>query len=244
MATQNTEAVGSESTETTPTFEQQVNTITSKMTRDDKGNWQLPEGEHSEAVQYAANVERRRRDTESALGKTRSQLKAQETIATKLTQKVVGSSKLALTSDQKEELDDLKYSDPEAWHKKLVELETSASTTLNEEISTWNTEASQQAEIEARQSTLNEFNLTHSTQITDEVIINDVPPRITKKLESGKITFSQYLDEVHTYITKPKKVGGTPAKDTPNLGNSGGGSSPTDEASAKRGLPSYADTVF
>jgi len=232
--------------DTGSTFEQQVNDTVSLMTKDEKGIYQFAEGEIPDNVRYAANAERRRRSTESALSKARLQLKAQEEVSDKLKQKIVASSSASIPAEEKEQLEELMYSDPKAWRLRMNELEQSTTTSLNDEISAISSDASQQAELGARQQILDDFNARHpDVPITEDVVANDVPPRITKKLENGEITFAEFLRQAHDYIITPKKVGGTSAGTPTNLGEAGGSASPSGEAFGdSANSESYSNAIF
>lgn len=247
METQsNAESVAPETSEaTSDSFEQQVSSVVKKMTQDEKGNFVLPEGEYSDELRYAANAERRRRTTESNLSKAQLKLKAQETVTDKLKERIVGSLKPQLTQDQLAELEDLKYSDPETWRTKVNELESIASTSLQSEIGNITLEASQQAEIDAREGILIEYNRQNPDfQISDEVVKNDIPPRITNKLANNEISFEEFLLEARNYLTSPKKVGSVPTPNITNLGTAGGGAQPSMDAIKKDTKDSYATTIF
>lgn len=245
MTTQSKEAVGSDNSDS-PTFEQQVNTIVSTMTRDVNGNYQFEKKGLSEEVVYAANAERRRRSTESALGKTKTQLKAEQTVTKQLKTRIVNLAKPDISIDKQVELDELKYSDPEAWHKEMNKLEFGANTSLQTELGNITSEASQQAEKDSRESILSEYNKKNPDfVITDEVVENDIPPRITNKLTSNKISFEEFLLEARDYLKKPKKIGSnTKVENTPNLGNAGGGSTPSKVAINGEHSVSYDKQVF
>ena len=246
MDPQSTESVASDESGAAPTYEESVNAIVSEMTEDDDGNWSLPEGEYSDEVVYSANAERRRRSTESALGKTRLQLKAKETVNEKLKAQLVARSRASLSANDANRLEELKYSDPDAWRREANRLEASAATTLRTELSTIDTEASQQAEKESRKTVLANFNTMHSgAQITEDQLRSDIPPRIVNKLMKGKVSFDQFLTEAHTYLYNPKTVGSSSkARKTPNLGKTGGSSTPSANALRKDTVNTYAKTIF
>lgn len=228
------------------TFEQQVNSVAKQLVQDDAGIWQLPEGlEIDESVKYAAMLEKRRRDTESALGKSRQQLKAEENMRKELEKRVAAQVRIEMTPEEQSELESLKYDDPDAWRVKMNELERKASTTLHEELSTMQSSASQQAELERRAQVLSDFNAAHpDAPISDESLANDIPPRIVKKLEDGKVTFEEFLEESYKFLTTPKTVKDTKLAAQPNLGSAGGGANPSDEAIAAQSINSYQNTVF
>ena len=227
-------------------FSSKVNSVVKQLTQDDKGIWQMPDGlEVDESVAYAAKLEKRRRDTESALGKTRQQLKAEETIRKTLEQRVAERVDIDMTAEDKEQLESLKYDDPDAWRKKMNQLEQKATTTLREELDGLSSEASQQAEMERRAQVLEQFNAEHSdVQIDDDALANDIPPRIVKKLESGQVTFEEFLQESYKFLSTPKKIKDDKLEAQPNLGSAGGGSNPAADAIAQDAANSYQNEVF
>lgn len=245
-ARSNADAGNSDATATEPTFEQKVSSVVKQMKQSDTGVWEFPdEVEADESVKYAATLEKRRRDTESALGKTRQQLKTEAALRETLEKRAAEQVQMQLTPAEAEELDTLKYDDPEAWRKRVNELERKATDSFQEELSNTRSTVSQQAEIERRAQVLSEFNESHSdAPITDEALVNDIPPRISKKLEDGKITFEEFLQESYKFLAAPKKVVAQKAEKQPNLGNIGGSGSPTDEALALQNVDDYKNTVF
>jgi hypothetical protein len=228
------------------TFEQHVNAVVKQLKQDDSGTWQLPDTvEASEEVKYAAMLEKRRRDTESALGKTRQQLKAQESMTKELEQRVAAQVKIDMTPEEADALEYLKDTDADAWRRKMNALEQQATTKLREELDGISLTASQQAELERRAQVLNEFNQEHADfPITDELLANDIPPRIVKKLETGKISFEDFLAEAYNYVKTPKKVASPKLEAQPNLGNAGGGANPSHTSQALGELESYRTTTF
>lgn len=227
------------------TFEQQVNNVVKQLSQGEDGNWSLPEDiQASEEVRYAAMLEKRRRDTESALGKTRQQLKAEETMRKTLEQRVAAQVQIDLTPEEAETLDYLKDTDIDAWRKKMNDLEQKATTRVREELATLSSEASQQAEKARRVQVLEEFNRAAQVPITDEVLENDIPPRIVKRLEDGLVTFEEFLTEAEAFLTKPRVVSKQQLEPTPNLGRAGGGSDASAAARAMQAADDYSNTIF
>lgn len=227
-----------------PTFEQQVGEVVKQFTKDESGKTVLPEGlEVSEPVRYAAMAEKRRRDTESALGKTTQKLRAEEATRKELEKRVAGQ--MVISTEDQQTLEELKFSDPEAWRTQMNTLEQKATSSLHEELSTISSNASQQAEFDRRISILTQFNIDNPDYpVTDEAIANDIPPRITKKLEKGEISFEDFLLEANKYLATPKKVAGTTVLEQPNLGSLGGGSTPSTEALGAEAVESYENQTF
>ena len=238
-----------DSSETKVPVDSKVSDVVKQITTDEDGNYVFPEDvELSPELKFAATAEKRRRDTQAEFTKTRQALKAIEAEKAKLFEQLKTKTSVSLTPEQTEELEDLKYSDPEAWRDKLNKYESEAKAKQQEELASLTGEARKAAEtqfeLERRQRVLQEFNETTDTPITDEVIANDVPPRITKKLEEGKITFEDFLSEVAGYLSKGKVVKNEETLNQPSLGKVGGGDTPSNEKVDENLKDSYAKTLF
>lgn len=223
----NTEAQSGNKTE--PTFEQTVNETVAGMMKGDNGKWQFAEGsELSDQVKFAAKTERRRRDQEGAYTKQMEEVAALKAMNEQLTAKVKTKPSASISDEQAQELDNLKFEDPDAWRAKLNEYDTQASKQLQEELVKMEQESSKQAEVERRKIVLAQFNAQNpQLNLTDEVIIDNVPPRIIKQLETGEITFDDFLAKAKTYITTPKVLdSGTVLAAEPNMGQLQGSANP------------------
>jgi len=232
--------------DTTPeTFEGKVNAAVKTMVKDSKGILRLPEGsELSEEVTYAANLESRRRQTQSQYVKSRQELSELGHVSKALKTKLTEKATVKLTADQTIELNELKASDPDAWHAKLNEYNAAATAGIETEFTEVDVKAKELSEVDRRQVVLDEYMASNPDfELTDDILANDVPKRITSELESGKITFEDFLGKVRTYLTSNKVI--TPAKDEkdePNLGNIAGKSKPEKVAVEKSIHQSYAKT--
>lgn len=244
-STQGVQADGSANTVT-----EKINSLVEQLQKDDKGSWKLPEGvEADEITTFAVMAERRRRDTQSAYTGVTQKLKALEAEKATLLAKAVNTSNLTITPEQQEELDDLKFSNPEEWRKKMNALETEHKTKrvaeIDEELKQISTSTLAKTELEQREAILTEFNASHPDfPITQSVIDNDIPPRITKELETGKITFAQFLDKVYEYAKTGKVVYDKSAPAIPNLGDKPGSSKPDSKAVDKDIVSTYRNTIF
>jgi len=221
-------------------FETTVNTVVSGFKEGDK----LPE-DLDPKVKVAANAEIRRRHTQGQHAKSQQSLKAAEAENIKLRELIV--PQLNLSVEQKEELHDLKSTDPEGWKAKLDKYESEARAKLNTELETISSDSSQEAEKERRAQVLEDFRTANpGFVLNDKVLTNDIPPRITAKLENGKVTFEEFLIEAKDFLTAKKKVGdGNNTSETePNLNNSGGGHKATENAVKEDAIKSYAKEVY
>lgn len=200
--------------------------------------------EHSSESQQQIDFEKRYKDTQAAYTKSQQELKAVKAkvdVLEKLT-----TPQIQIDAEAQKELDDLKYSDPDAWRAKMNNLELDARSKHQNLISTAEQQAAIQAEMDRRTQVLNEYNSSHpGFEITDEVIQLDVPTRITKKLESGELSFDDFLGEVKEFLYAPKKVGTTnKTLGQPNLGNLGGGDTPSDTSISKDIVANYKNIAY
>ena len=225
-----------------------VNQLASQIQRDAKGRYILPE-DLSPEMKLAVLAEKRRRDTQSEFTIKAKEKKALDAELTALKARVMSDVKLELTPEQEAELEDLKFSDPEAWRKKMNAIERDLSTKqkqkLEEELGKVSTEILEKDELERRKEVLEEFNQAHPDfQLDDDIIAHDIPPRILKKLETGKVTFEEFLQECYDYSKTGKVVKQDKLNNQPNLSKIGGGSTPDKQAQKEDLILSYSKEVF
>ena len=190
-----------------------------------------------DAIVYAARAEKRRRDTQAAYTKAQ-----QEAIAAKKEKEALENliaeeleKSLDLSPEQREELEELKLVDPDEWRQKLNELEKQQKTLKRQKIKELTEKAKQEAttefELQRRKEILDEFQRTHpDVEITDEVIANEVPPKYTRELEQGKISFEEFLEKVYGFLKSGKTVVQQKASKKPDLSKTPGGSTPGEAA--------------
>ena len=179
----------------------------------------------------AKKAEQRRRDTQAAYTKSQQELAA--TRAQLKVMKDIGGP--TLDQGKLAELEDLKFSDPDAWYKAKLALESEAHNSFQSKLA----EAS---ESEVRLAKLEEFKATHpGFELTDD----DIPPRIAKKLASGQVSFDEFLQETYDYLVTPKVIGdANKTLEQPNLGKVGGGITPSATATSKDIVSSYKNEVY
>lgn len=228
-------------------FEQAVNDVVSKMVTDSSGVLRLPDGvEAKPEVLYAAKVVKRQRDTQSAFTKSQQELKALREENSKLATNWEQDAVSRLSNQEQARLEELKSQDPDAWRSEITQIEENKRKEFRQKRETISTESRQVGELERRADVLAAFNAANpNLVITDELINNDVPPRITKKLADGSIQFEEYLEEVKNYLSKGKKVvdGAAPASD-PNLSSVRGGSAPSKDALSSQDMSDYKKETF
>lgn len=179
----------------------------------------------------AKKAEQRRRDTQAAYTKSQQELAA--TRAQLKVMKDIGGP--TLDQGKLAELEDLKFSDPDAWYKAKLALESEAHNSFQSKLA----EAS---ESEVRLAKLEEFKATHpGFELTDD----DIPPRIAKKLASGQVSFDEFLQETYDYLVTPKVIGdANKTLEQPNLGKVGGGITPSAATTSKDIVSSYKNEVY
>lgn len=245
-------AFGAVEKETTPKaseskdFASQVNDLASQMVYNEGTKvFDLPEGEYSPELKTATMSEKRRRDTQGALSKSQQKLAASQAENKALRKRAVSSAPLIISAEVQQELSDLKFSDPDAWRTRINELEQEANVKTQEELDTIAKDTSQQGELERRKDVMIEFVRENPEFVlNNEVLENDVPPRITNKLKEGKITFEAFLEEVHVYLSTDKIVNTKEVDRVPNLSDVGGDAHISKPAMDKDIITSYANETY
>ncbi len=239
------------STKNTPaekqTFEQQVNDIAAKFVVNGD-ELTLPDDikDVPEPVVFAAKLEKRRRDTQSAFTKTQQRNKELEVEREALASKVESFALATLTAEENAELENLKLTDPDAWRIKFNELETAAKAKLKDETTNISKKARQETEVQRRERVLAEFHTANPTLvINDDVIANDIPPRFLKQLESGELNFETFLDKCKGYLTANKVIApGADPKTGKTLDDVGGHSRPPEHDVERAAVKTYKTETY
>ena len=225
------------------TFQALVNTALDNSTENEKGKIVFPPDTTVE-VKYAAMAESRRRNTQGSYSKGQQDLKAMRAENEELRKLASQSTNIALTEEQQTELEDLKFSDPDAWRAKLNELEGQAREQTASSLQEVKKNAGVAAELERRAQVLAEYNnLNPGVQITNDAIANEVPPRITKQLETGEVTFEEFLALASNYLT-PSTIGQAQLDTPTNIGSVGGGSTVSEAAASEDVVLSYTNEIY
>src|SRR5690606_19074853 len=232
-------------TPTSWTFEEKVNTILSEAKPGADGKLELPD-DLDEATRFAVITEKRRRDTQATFTKNQQRLKQLESENEETLTRWEKAAIANLSSSKQEELEALKHSDPDAWRVKLDELENEARSKFEEEHTQVKTAATTKSEIELRAEALAQFQESNPDIILDDdVIENDIPPRFTKQLEEGKISFEEFLDKCRAFLTGEKVIEpGATVRSKPRLHDLGRSANPDDRAVDKAAKASYGDEIY
>lgn len=233
----------------TVSVETRINKMAEELTRDEKGKYILPD-DLDEVTKFAVVAERRRRDTQSQYTKTTQDNKALQAEKAALLQRVTEDVKIELTPAQAEELEELKYSDPEAYRKKMNQYESTAvknrTQLIDDELKQVSTSSLAKEEREQRLEILAAFNQAHPDfKLDDDVIKNDIPRRIYERFETGVIPFADFLQECYSFVKTGKVIYQEKLPNAqPNLSKVGGSSRPDAKTVEEDLSLAYKNTVM
>ena len=178
---------------------------------------------------FATKIAQEKADKERELAELKAELSVLKTTA---------KPSLTIDAQVQSELEDLKYSDPDAWRTRVNELETAANAEFNSKIVEAKQLSSQQLELQRRANVLAQFQTEHPDVVfTDELLHLDIPQRIVKELENGKVTYEEFLNNVYNYVKTPKVIGTTnKTLEQPNLSKTGGDDTPTKNSSSNQNI--------
>lgn len=229
----------------TPTYESRVNDVIAATTKSEEGKLTFPENV-DEGLKYAANAEMRRRDTQASYTRGQQEIKTLSAENSKLSDSWELDAVANIDATEQARLDELKTQDPDKWREELTNLEIAKRDAFKAKRTAVSQEANQLSELEQRQVTLETHNANNpNAQITNDVIENDIPPRITAELQAGTITFDQFLTKATKYITTDKVIAGTkPPVDEPDFANARGSNTPGLLAAGAQSASEYKDEIF
>lgn len=199
-----------------PSLDEQINKALANT--DDKGKIQFSD-EVEPLFKRVVLAEKKARDNQASFTKSRQEIAELKATKEVLETSIVSSTRL--TAEQAEELDELKFTDPDSWFQKKMQYEQDAKATmqgkLNEKIDEASAKAVQDLTLTQRQDMLANFQASTGIILTDDVMANDIPPRLQNKI--GSMPFEDYLQEVATYLGKAKVI--KPTEETPAITNIG-----------------------
>ncbi|NRA77875.1 MAG: hypothetical protein HRU18_06680 [Pseudoalteromonas sp.] len=200
----------------------------------------------SEEIIFMAGQELRRRDTQSALSRS-TQTADALTAENNLLAESLASQTSGATPEQLSKLEELKATDVEEWRKEVNKIEAAnktAAVTARDEIKT---KAKNESEIERRARLLEEYNTANpKAMLTDDVITNDIPPRLTNQLADGTINFDQFMAKAAKYITTGKVMtkGTAAPEQEPDIGKMGGSHLPDGTAVDSEIVSTYKTELY
>jgi len=213
---------------------------------DDKGKLQLPE-DMPDWQKHVIRSEKRQRDAQSALGVAEHKLAEADAVNGVLTKQI--TSKVTLTEEEATALNDLKFKDPEKYRQTLNRLESEAdekqTETLKELTDKARTDAGTSFTATTRTEVLANFRTANpELSLTDDVLVNDVPPRFMNDLNAGKDTYEEYLVKVAEYLSTGKKVVTPGNTEEHNLSHQPGSQTPGKGAAERAGKTDYSKVTL
>ena len=217
---------GEVSASTDPT--ELINKTLKEIKVDDKGKFIYPD-EIDPTLKAAVAATKSFRDTQAAYTKSQQKLKEMEAelevLRNQVTTNIDPTS--LLTPEEKKELDQLKYQNPEKWRGVMQILENKAREQVNQNLSSTRQVAGKQAAIEQRMKILEEFNKGLDTPLTPEQLDMEVPPAWAQQVLEGKMDFVDYLEKAAKFLGSTKTIERTPAPEkTTNMNQTTGSSTP------------------
>jgi len=217
---------------------------------DDKGKLQLP-NDMPDWQKHVVRAEKRQRDAQAELGRTQADLR-KSTAANGVLMDAAGTiipDDFQLNDAELEDLKHLRTSDPDAYRLRVNDLEGKAKDAQSTKLKEATAKAGDDADLahvaKNRLSVLQDFREANpELVITDDVLINDVPPRLLAGVTEGNYSYGEYLDKVKVYISTGKKAPGSENNDPHNINSMPGSNTPGKGAAERAGKSDYAKITF
>jgi len=222
-------------------IQQIINKTLKEIQVDDKGKFIYPEGISPE-LKAAIAATKSFRDTQSSYTKAQQELKAlqAEQAALKEQLKKYETPTASLTPEQQQELDALKFTDPDAWYSKMRELEAKANSTIEEKLNEVTKQARQATAEELRLEALKEFNKSVEQPLDPQELELNTPPAWQQKVISGEWTMQEFLEKAYNFIHADKVVVNPQVEVPTNLNSVPGGDK---DPQLETGID-YSATIF
>lgn len=239
-----------ENNKQTGSFEEKVLEVVGKAVKNETGALILTDealADIPEELAYAAKTELRYRNTQAGYTRAQQEVKKLSKVREELAKKLEETTPLKLTKAQKDELDELKISDPDAWREKLAEYEAQSKQTFKQTLQQIEQEGENYSELELRQAKLEAFTEETGLELNDTIIDEQLPAGYKKKLESGAWSFDKFLEQAHKYLTSGKIIKGAGEDGAPgehNLNQQPGGKTPSKSASEGDVVETYKNALF
>ena len=191
-------------------------------------------------VDYKAlyeSTEKRRADAQSALTPVQ-----QENAELKAKLAVSSSTLQALPAEEQTRLDDLKYSDPDAWRIEINKSEALHKQSTAEQVETKKNEIlAESSQAEIKQQTLSFF--AAIPEIDPKVVIDSMPKKLQEQFDAGELTLNAYLQK-GVDLVKGASVASVLAPTDPDLGKVAGSNAPTNEAKVAQSKQDWGTAVI
>ncbi len=137
----------------------------------------------------------------------------------------------------------LKYTDPDAYIEQT--LKARSHDPYTEAFDTASKFATQEAGRMTIESVIAEHNQAHpDKQVTQEMLELDLPPRLVSEFQAGNMAPSEFLDQASALLYRPTETHNQTIPVTPNLGEVGGQTTPTDDGGNDKMMANYATAIL
>lgn len=229
-------------TATEPNVTEQINSILKEVKVDENGKFTYPAG-ISQELKAAIAATKSFRDTQSSYTKSQQEKKILNAENEALREQIARyeTPTSGLTQQERAALEELKFTNPNVWFGKMRELENTAGSRVEAKLNEVTEQARTVTVQQLRRDELDEYNTNNKAQLTIDQLDNDVPIRWKQEVESGKLSFSEFLTRAATLIHGNKVVVNPEVGTGTSLTSIAGGTK--DPAPTNRGID-YAKVTF
>ena len=149
----------------------------------------------------------------------------------------------ALPADEAKRLDELKYSDPDAWLEEVTALKGKSQSTLESTLAEARKAAGEEIKKQTEQEAINSF-ITANPNIKLEDLETKVPYGLKASFDSGEITVQQFLDEANKFFNAKESSGGQQTLNQITLKDLSGTAQASKDAVSKESAVSYETATF
>lgn len=168
-----------------------------ELTIDETAEVKADEAQSEEADEKETDWEAMFKATQAAYTKSRQEVAALKTKAAEL-EKQLDTQGIQLPEEVVQELETLKYTDPEAWRQALNEIEAKKAKEIDSKIA-------QEVEATRREMILEEYNRNNpGYELNDYVAENILPGSFLNRLTNGEISFDTFVKEASDYLRRIK----------------------------------------
>ena len=230
------------STEQPQTTQDIINDTIKSLEVDDKGKFIYPE-DMDPMLRAAIGATKSFRDTQSSFTKNQQELKGSQAETLALKERLIRQENplSGLSPEERTALNELKYTNPDEWHKRINVLEASSAQRVDEKFVEVRKEAEHKTAEQQRLGALELYNSTTENKLTQEMLLNDVPPRWIQDVGNGELTFEDFLIRANKLLYGKKVVKNPDTTGATNINSFTGGGK--DAKVDEEGI-NYADITF
>lgn len=197
------------------------------VVKDDNGVYKIPPEVKEKLDPLKLELfttEARRRTTESNFAKAKREKLA-------LQAKLEAQSRFinvpTVDPEEQERLEELKHEDPDAWLREVTKKKEEAQREFEKQLAeAYNIELEKlkaQEKTQTLEEALQAFNANSQVRLTPENLEYDVPVRLTKQFEEGKLTTDEYLEKAAEFVGGGKVVKSPTPNTEPDFRQTTGG---------------------